>query len=88
MADVVTMINSTMANLTLAHNTPYNVSVEADLCGRRNSTTIIELNYGGYTYHTAENLRWKEIGPTQLHVPLYCTNIIKYLAEYNFLPMW
>ena len=33
LADVITMINSTMANLTLAYNTPYNVSVVADLCG-------------------------------------------------------
>ena len=32
MADEVTMINSTMVNLTLAYNPPYNVSVEADFC--------------------------------------------------------
>ena len=31
--DVVMMINSSMTNLTLAYNTPYNVSVVADLCG-------------------------------------------------------
>ena len=48
MADVVTMINSMRANLTLLYNTPYNVSVVADLCGQRNSTTLSEIYYGEY----------------------------------------
>ena len=48
MADVVTMINSERANLTLRYNTLYNVSVVADLCGQRNSTTLSEIYYGEY----------------------------------------
>ena len=49
MADVVTwtMINNVRANLTLLYNTPYNVSVVADFCGRQ-STTLIEIYYGEY----------------------------------------
>ena len=42
----ITMISDTRANLTLLYNTPYTVSVVADICGQRNSTTLIELNYG------------------------------------------
>ena len=34
-----------LAILTLPYNAPYNVSVVADFCGQRNSTTLIELNY-------------------------------------------
>ena len=41
----LTMIGSTRAHLTVPYNAPYNVSVVADLCGQRNSTTLIELNY-------------------------------------------
>ena len=42
----LTMSGNTRAILTLPYNTPYNVSVVADFCGQRNSTTLIELNYG------------------------------------------
>ena len=45
---VTPMISNTRVNITLAYNTPYNVSVVADFCGQRNSTTLIELNYGEY----------------------------------------
>ena len=41
----VTMINSVRANITVPYNTPYNVSVVADLCGRQ-ATTFIGNNYG------------------------------------------
>jgi hypothetical protein len=34
------------ANVTLLYNTPYNVSVVADFCGRRNATTTFMRNYG------------------------------------------
>ena len=47
-----TMISNTRANLTLAYNTPYNVSVVADFCGHQ-ATTIIEIGvctYGSYMY--------------------------------------
>ena len=42
----IAMFSNTRANLTLSYNTPYTVSVVADICGQRNSTTFIELNYG------------------------------------------
>ena len=42
----LTMSGNTRAILTLPYNAPYNVSVVADFCGQRNSTTLIELNYG------------------------------------------
>ena len=34
------------ANVTLLYNTPYNVSVVADFCDRRNATTTLLKNYG------------------------------------------
>ena len=42
----ITTINNTRANLTLSYNTPYNVSVVADLCGQSSVTTLTEINYG------------------------------------------
>ena len=39
----VTLISNTHANLALSYNTPYSVSVMADLCGRQ-ATTIIMIN--------------------------------------------
>ena len=42
----ISMISNTRANLTLAYNTLYNVNVVADICGQRNSTTLINQNYG------------------------------------------
>ena len=41
----VTMISNTKANLTVPYNTPYNVSVVADLCGSQ-AITKIEIHYG------------------------------------------
>lgn len=50
--DVVPRINATIyrngnarANLSVAYNFPYNVSIVADFCGQRNSTTVIKVNY-------------------------------------------
>ena len=45
----VSIIESTIANLTLAYNTPYNVTVVADFCDQRNATALIALNYGMFT---------------------------------------
>ena len=44
----ITMINNTRlaANLILSYNTPYSVSVVADLCGQSNVTTLTEIIYG------------------------------------------
>ena len=42
----VSIIDSATANLTLAYNTPYNVTVVADFCGQMNATALIALNYG------------------------------------------
>ena len=44
MAHVVT--GNSRANLTLQYNTPYNMSVVADVCGRINATTTLLVNYG------------------------------------------
>ena len=41
----ISMISNARANVTAPYNTPYSVSVVADFCCRRNSTTL-ELNYG------------------------------------------
>ena len=41
----ISVIGDARANITVSYNTPYSVSVVADFCGRRNSTTL-ELNYG------------------------------------------
>ena len=50
MADINT--GNGRANLTLLYNTPYNVSVVADFCGRRNATTTLLNNYGNVIrYH-------------------------------------
>ena len=45
----VSITDSAAANLTLAYNTPYNVTVVADFCGRSNSTTLIKFSYGMFT---------------------------------------
>ena len=37
------------ANVTLLYNTPYKVSVVADVCSRINATTILMKNYGNGT---------------------------------------
>ena len=42
----IAVISNTRANLSVPYNTPYNVSIVAGVCGQRNSTTYIELNYG------------------------------------------
>ena len=47
----LTMSGNTRAILTLPYNAPYNVSVVADFCGRRNVTTLIELS--AYIQHIA-----------------------------------
>jgi hypothetical protein len=39
------MINNTRAYLTVPYNTPYNVSIVADLCGSQ-ATTHINIHYG------------------------------------------
>ena len=44
----VTMISNTGANVTVPYNTPYNVSVVADLYGRQ-VTTIIEIHHYYFT---------------------------------------
>ena len=37
------------ANLTLLYNTPYKVSVVADVCSKINATTTLMRNYGNGT---------------------------------------
>lgn len=39
------VVDNRKANLSLTYNTPYTVSVVADFCGERNSTTLIEVKY-------------------------------------------
>ena len=48
---MVTIVDSTRANLTLSYNTPYNVTVVADFCGQRNATAQFELSYGNRIAH-------------------------------------
>ena len=43
---MITMTSNTRTNLTLAYNPQYTVSIVADICGQRNSTALIKLNYG------------------------------------------
>ena len=42
-------IGNNRANLILSYNTPYNVSVVAEVCGQRNATKSLKLNYGRYS---------------------------------------
>ena len=48
------MINSIKANITVPYNSPHNVIVVADLCGRQ-ATTKIELHYGECMYLNSLN---------------------------------
>ena len=41
----VSVVDKTRVNLSLAYNTPYTVNVVAKFCSRKNSTTVIEVNY-------------------------------------------
>ena len=43
---MIAVMSNTRANLSVPYNTLYNVSIVAGVCGQRNSTTYIELNYG------------------------------------------
>ena len=42
----VSIIDSTRANLTLAYNIPYNMTVVAEYCGQENVTMLIKFSYG------------------------------------------
>ena len=44
----ITLTSSTSAQLQLSYNTHYNVSITATLCGQKNATTIVSLNFGEY----------------------------------------
>ena len=48
MKATLTMANGTWINITLLYNTLYNVSVEADFCGRRNTTMLVGIYYSKY----------------------------------------
>ena len=57
--NVIPMVGGTIAvssniraNLSVPYNTPYNVSIVAGVCGQRNSTTYIELNYGKFYFQS------------------------------------
>ena len=41
----ILMVSNTRANLTVPYNTPYNVSIVADLCGSQ-ATTQVKIHYG------------------------------------------
>ena len=43
---MISIIDSTRANLTLSYNIPYDVTVVADFCGQRNATKLTEFTYG------------------------------------------
>ena len=43
---MTTAHDSTRANLTLAYNVPYNVTIMADFCGQRNATSELQFKYG------------------------------------------
>ena len=44
--NIITITNTTSAQLQLSYNTHYNVSITATLCGQWNATTIISLDFG------------------------------------------
>ena len=41
----IIMVSNTRANLTVPYNTPYNVSIVADLCGSQ-AITQVKIHYG------------------------------------------
>ena len=43
---MITQTSNTSVQLQLSYNTYYNVSVTAILCGQRNATTIVSLDFG------------------------------------------
>ena len=48
-ATTSTSRDSDRANVTVPYNSPHNISVIADFCGRINASTITEVYYGKRT---------------------------------------
>ena len=44
--NMITLTSSASAQLQLSYNTYYNVSITAILCGQRNATIIVSLDFG------------------------------------------
>ena len=46
----ISIIDNTRANLIIQYNTLYILRIVSNLCGQRNTTVLIEVNYGKYVH--------------------------------------
>ena len=57
--------DNSRANLVLLYNTPYNVSIVADVCNRINATTTLMRNYGNIRVYNKHKINYL---PNLLHL--------------------